>query len=89
MKIHSSKRHNGSLIPKFLLLVLDVARKEFTTKIVKFKKTDDKDEWHNPKNWTISTYLAHNEKFYECATKLGKICSSAKVMEKGRAVIVV
>ena len=67
------------------MLVLDVARKEFTTKLVKFKKTDDKDEWHDPKNWTISTYWRASKKEYKYATRLGKICSSAKFMYEGIA----
>ena len=87
MRTDNCKNNNGSLVPKFLLLVLDVPRKEFTAKLLRFKKNpDDKDErWHDPKNWTISTFCRLNEEQYEYAKKLGKICYSAKTMFEGRA----
>ena len=87
MRTDNSKRHNGNLLPKFLLLVLDVPRKEFTAKLLRFKKNpDDKDErWHDPKNWTISTYNRTNKRHYEYAMKLSaKISYTLNVMHEGR-----
>ena len=67
------------------MLVLNIPREELSIKLVRFKKTDDKVEWHNPKNWTISTYNRTNKRHYEYAMKLSaKISYTAYHMFEGR-----